>query len=380
MDNNDQIIIIGAGIAGLSLAIQLAKKNIPCIVLEERTNFDGPTSGVRISAQGVSILEKIGIKNIGANTEHAIMHFGNIVSDFKVKTSAGKSPAIIVTRLAVFEKLLEKVKALDIEVKYGFNVSNATENTDGVIVTAENGQTIKGKYLVGADGVGSVVRKILNPSQSSGKRYAGYLGIGLIFPHDRKYEMSLFTHPKSNVGLASIGKINSADPNDNLFLWTHLHITEDEAKAMTNAKVIEMLTAKSEKWSDELKGLFNDCINNSKTILAHGPVYNGKVPAKWYSDSMFLIGDAAHPYGPGGQGISMALKDAEALCEMFVSGITDEKKIKFQELRAKEAKGKGEASEERNKPENQITTDWGVFYNGLLMKAMQIFKGGALEF
>jgi 2-polyprenyl-6-methoxyphenol hydroxylase-like FAD-dependent oxidoreductase len=376
----EQIIIIGAGISGLSLAIQLTEKNIPCIVLEERTNFAGPTSGVRISAQGVVILEKMGIKNIGANTERTIMHFGNIVSDFKVRNSPGKKTAIIVTRLAVFEKLLERVKTLGIDVVYGFNVSNATEKANGVVVTSQNGIIITGKYLVGADGVGSVIRKILNPNKSSGKSYAGYLGIGLIFPHNLKYDMSLYTHPGSNVGLAAIGKISSTDNSNNLFLWTHLHIKESEAKAISNEKVIEMLTDKSQKWSNELKYLFDECINNSKTILAHGPVYNGKMPAKWYSERMFLIGDAAHPYGPGGQGISMALKDTEALCNMFVSGVTDEKKAEYQELRAKEAKGKGEASEERNKPENQITTSWGVFYNGLLMKAMRIFKGGKMEF
>ncbi len=114
--NKDQVIIIGAGIAGLSLAIQLAENKIACIVLEERHNFDGVTSGVRISTQGVRILEKMKIRNVGENTQRTIMHYGSIVTDFALSNSVGTSPAIVVTRLAVYEKLMEKVKLLGVEV------------------------------------------------------------------------------------------------------------------------------------------------------------------------------------------------------------------------------------------------------------------------
>ena len=58
-NNKDQVIIAGAGIAGFSLAIQLAEKKIPCVVLEARTSFGVATTGVRISAKGVRVLECI---------------------------------------------------------------------------------------------------------------------------------------------------------------------------------------------------------------------------------------------------------------------------------------------------------------------------------
>jgi salicylate hydroxylase len=375
----DQVVIIGAGIAGLSLAVQLAENKIACVVLEARHNFEGPTSGVRVSAEGVRILEKMKITNVGENTERAIMYFDNIVANFDCSKSSGKSQAIIVTRLALHEKLMEKAKSLKIEVITGFILSNAIENTEGVVVTSESGQNVTGKFLVGADGVGSKVRKLLNPNQNSSKTYAGYLGVGLITPCNDKIEMSLYHHPSNNVGVASIGKVSSSDANNNVFLWTHIHISEEEAKAMTPEMVIELIETKSQQWCVELQNLFEMCKTNSKTILAHGPVYNGKVPSKWYSDKMLLIGDAAHPYGPGGQGISMALKDSEALSEMFLSGMSDEKKATFQTIRAKEAKNFGESAEARNKPESQITSRGGIFFNGVLMKMYHFFNGGVLK-
>lgn len=375
----DKIIIAGAGIAGLSLAIQLAEKKIPCIVLEERNNFDGITSGVRISSKGVRVLEKMNIRDIGEPTRRTIMNYGGIVADFEV-TNNGESPAIMVTRRAIFDKLIEKVKLLGIELITGFNLVSIIEIADGVEVISESGQRITGKLLVGADGVGSVVRKILNPNQPSGKTYAGYLGVGLITPSNAKIEMTLYEHPGNHVGIASIGKMSSADANKNIFFWTHLYMTEAEAKAMTNEKVMLMLDDTSHLWGDTLSQYYEMCKADKNLMIAHGPVYNGKMPNTWFSKNIFLIGDAAHPYGPGGQGISMALKDAEALCEMITSGdMSGEKKIAFQNMRSKECKKFGESAENRNKPEKQITTNLGLWWNGMFMKSLHFFKGGKIE-
>ncbi|MFN8356342.1 MAG: NAD(P)/FAD-dependent oxidoreductase [Spirosomataceae bacterium] len=379
MENNNQIIIVGAGIAGLSLAIQLAEKKIPCLVVEARASFGGATSGVRISAKGVKVLENMGIHDIGESTEKLLMHFGNRKIKFDIKNSKGASPAIIVTRLAVFEKLRERITELGISVLYNFKLDKVFENVEGVEVIATDGQKINGKYLVGADGVGSIVRRILNPNSNSEKRYAGYLGIGFIYPSDEKIEMSLFNSTTGNIGLGSIGKIKPTDNYKNNFLWTHIHMSEAEAEVITDQQVYEQIGERAKNWTPQLQQAFKECKTNSKTVLLHQPVYNGSVPSKWYSDKIILIGDAAHPYGPGGQGISMALMDAEALCDLFVTGITEEKKANFQTTRASVAKEKGESAEERNKPENQITSNFGLWWKSIFIRAIHLLKAGKME-
>ena len=378
--NNDKIIIAGAGIAGLSLAIQLAENKIACILLEEKDNFNGVTSGVRISTEGVRILGEMNISHMGKPTQRTIMHYGSIVADFGLSTSPGESPAIMVTRLAIYEKLLEKAKLLEIELIRGFKLLSAIEHPNGVEVTSEKGVKVTGRLLVGADGVGSTVRKILNPDQPSSKAYAGYLGVGLITPSDVQLEMTLYQHPGNHVGVASIGKISDSDVNNNVFLWSHLYMTELEAKAMTNEMAVKMLESKSQDWGSALRKVFEIFKNNSESIIAHGPVYNGKVPSSWFSKKMILIGDAAHPYGPGGQGISMALKDAEALTQMLIAGdLTEEKKATFQKTRAEDAKKFGESAEARNKPDKQMTSHCIIFFKGVVMKFYHFFNQGVLK-
>ena len=74
--NNENVLIVGAGVAGLSLAIMLAEQNIESQILESRQRFDGPTSGVRISAEGVKILRFMKLDSIGEDTKKVDMRFG----------------------------------------------------------------------------------------------------------------------------------------------------------------------------------------------------------------------------------------------------------------------------------------------------------------
>jgi 2-polyprenyl-6-methoxyphenol hydroxylase-like FAD-dependent oxidoreductase len=94
---------------------------------------------------------------------------------------------------------------------------------------------------------------------------------------------------------------------------------------------------------------------------------------------MILCGDAAHPYGPGGQGISTALKDAKALCTVIARGFTKDEKKEFQRSRAEEARTLGEAAEKRNSKDSS-STKWGVLAEGIVMKTVEIFTRGTLKF
>jgi 2-polyprenyl-6-methoxyphenol hydroxylase-like FAD-dependent oxidoreductase len=322
---NEQVIIVGAGVAGLSLAIMLKTKNIDCQVLEARQSFDGATSGVRVSAGGVKILEQMNIESVGGLTEKVLMRLGSISVDFNCTVSPLGTSAIIVTRLALFEQLMTRVKALGVQVTTGFAVATISQLTNGgVEVTSTTGQKVVGKILVGADGVGSIVRQLLNPGAGSSKAYAGYLGIGFITQCDEKVEMTLHGHPGHQVGVASCGKVCSDSQHKSVFMWTHMHIPESDAKTATKQTVDAELERRSAVWNPELQRLHNMYKADPESILAFGPVYNGRPPATWFDKNMILIGDAAHPYGPGGQGISMALKDAKALCDVISEGFTEE--------------------------------------------------------
>ena len=200
----------------------------------------------------------------------------------------------------------------------------------------------------------------------------------LITKDEARIEMTLHHYPGHQVGLASCGKVNEAATKRSIFMWTHIHMTEAEAKLATRKSVEAELGRRAERWRPELRSKYELYTTDADAILAYGPVYNGKPPSRWYSKRTILIGDAAHPYGPGGQGISMALKDARALSAVIARGATEEDKREFQRTRAQESRVLGEAAEKRNSKVSS-STPWGVFAEGVAMKAVQIVTRGKLK-
>jgi 2-polyprenyl-6-methoxyphenol hydroxylase-like FAD-dependent oxidoreductase len=374
--SREQVIIVGAGVAGLSLAIMLAEQGIESHVLESRQRFDGPTSGVRISGQGVDVLRSIRVDSIGESTRRIDMHFGRLSAGFSVPVT-GDSP-IVVTRLALHEQLMRRAELLGIPVVTGFKVASMTESAEGVEATSELDEKVTGTILVGADGVGSTLRELLNPGLASTKTYAGYLGVGLITRDEAKIDMTLHHYPGYQVGIASCGKVSESATGKSIFMWTHFRMPEAEAKLATRASVESELSSRAQQWAPVLRQTYDRYAKDADAILAFGPVYNGQPPHRWYSSRMVLCGDAAHPYGPGGQGITMALKDAQALSDVIGRGFTEDQKMEYQRSRALEARTFGEAAERRNaKP--HPSTRWGVLAQGVAVKAMEVFTGGTLK-
>jgi 2-polyprenyl-6-methoxyphenol hydroxylase-like FAD-dependent oxidoreductase len=274
--SSEQVIVVGAGVAGLSLAIMLAEQNIECQVLESRQRFDGPTSGVRISGEGVEVLKLMKVDAIGEETERVDMRFGGLAASF----SAPKRDvsAIMVTRLALHEQLMKRARSLGIRVVTGCKVATMTESAEGVEVTSEANEKVTGALLVGADGVGSTLRQTLNPVQSSTKTYAGYLGVGFIAKDETKIEMTLHHYPGHQVGIASCGKVNEVATKKSIFMWTHIRMPEPDAKLATRASVEAELARRAERWSPELRSKYDLFTRDAEAILAYGPVYNGEPP------------------------------------------------------------------------------------------------------
>ena len=374
--SSEKVIIVGAGVAGLSLAILLAEQNIESQVLEARQRFDGPTSGVRISDEGVDVLKFMKVDAIGEPTERVDMRFGDLRASFSTRQRT--TAAIMVTRLALHEQLMKRARALGVRVVTGFKAVAVTESAGGIDVSSESHEKVTGTVLVGADGVGSIIRQVLNPGQGSSKAYAGYLGVGLITKDESRIDMTLHHYPGQWVGVASCGKVNEAATGRSIFMWTHIWMPERDAKLATRASVEAELARRAARWRPELRSKYGLWTQDAEAILAYGPVYNGKPPTRWHSRRVMLIGDAAHPYGPGGQGISMALKDARALCAVIARGCADADKREFQRNRAQESTALGEAAEKRN-AKAPPSTRLGVLAQGITMKAVEIFTRGHLN-
>ncbi len=177
-----------------------------------------------------------------------------------------------------------------------------------------DGTSVRGDFLVGADGVHSRVRALVVPDHAR-PRYTGMLGTGGLagerveVPHDgSERSLNFVLGPRLSFGYA---RMSASDPRWGW--WCHFPQEAELARDDVPAKPVALLRERLEQafagWCDPV-GRF---LASSPAILRTARYDVPSLPA-WSSGRAVLIGDAAHAMSPaGGQGASLALEDAMLL-------------------------------------------------------------------
>ncbi|KAI3322747.1 FAD/NAD(P)-binding domain-containing protein [Xylariaceae sp. AK1471] len=166
-----KVIIVGGGIAGLSLANMLERVDIDYVVLEAREDIHPPQgAGIGLMPNGSFIMDQLGCyEAIKAAAEDAQ------IEDAIIRDSAGKPlvgmkylmyhqekrhgyPMLFFDRQLFLKVLYEQVKYKD-RILVGNRVNRIELLEDGVTVITEEGLSYTGNIVIGADGIHSRVRK-----------------------------------------------------------------------------------------------------------------------------------------------------------------------------------------------------------------------------
>ncbi|HEX6364774.1 MAG TPA: FAD-dependent monooxygenase, partial [Agromyces sp.] len=155
------VIVVGSGPAGMMLAGELALAGTEVIVLERRTASElvGSRAG-GFHSRTIEILDQRGIADrfLAEGQTVQTARFGGAVldiSDFPTRHPYG---------LALWQNRIEPILAdwiegLGVRVERDREVTGFDQDENGVDVAVRDGETMRAKYLVGADGGRSVIRK-----------------------------------------------------------------------------------------------------------------------------------------------------------------------------------------------------------------------------
>ena len=171
------VIIIGAGPTGLSLACQLTRYGIDFLVIEKEQGITPYTKALGVHARTLEIYEQIGLaKNALAQGTIAgkvrLLESGEIVGEVNLSNiGEGLSayPFMLVLEQSENERLLyDYLKSHGREILWQTELESLSQTDTGVTAIIRNSsgtsQTIEGKYLVGCDGPKSLVRHTLGLS------------------------------------------------------------------------------------------------------------------------------------------------------------------------------------------------------------------------
>jgi len=310
------VVVVGAGIAALALAIELQKKGISTILLERQKGPEGIPRGLTFQPNGLAVLEKLEAlgraKEVGSASQILEVKSwegeGLLEADYSLLEHPQNylltANATEIERLLVY--LAEKAGA---KVLWGTTFQELTQSegrANGVVYEADGvTDQIQASVVVGADGPQSRVRTSLG-SEVKTKKYPDSFLVGLVGPvpglegRARQYQS-----PGKMLGIMPSGPEATY-----LFHCVGPRSFDSVKKEGLGSFRTEVVQAAPEM-ADAFSGV------EAWTKMAYFTPSYIRVK-RWVGNGIALLGDAAHSFHPhAGQGVNLALEDAVALAEVI---------------------------------------------------------------
>ncbi len=172
MANHDvEVLVVGAGPTGLTLACELARHGVSFRIIDKLSVGSNKSKALAVHSRSLEMLEDMDIVDRFI-TFGLKLHGVNIFADSKqiAKLSLDELDSYYSYTLSIPQSdteriLMERLAELDHAVERSMDLVALTQNADGVESTVSDAegktQTIKSRWLVGADGAHSSVRKLL---------------------------------------------------------------------------------------------------------------------------------------------------------------------------------------------------------------------------
>ncbi|MGH7839514.1 MAG: FAD-dependent monooxygenase [Candidatus Binataceae bacterium] len=185
-------LVIGGGIAGPTAAIAFKKAGIEATIYEAYAagaNTARIAGGFNIATNGLDALEAIDA--LGVTTGRGIA-----AARYSLYNASGKLIGTVATglpragglttmtfkRAELFQALVDEALRRGIHIEYGKRLVGLDQSASSVIASFKDGTTATGDVLIGADGLRSTVRKLIDPSAPE-PRYTGLVAFGGFAPN-----------------------------------------------------------------------------------------------------------------------------------------------------------------------------------------------------
>jgi 2-polyprenyl-6-methoxyphenol hydroxylase-like FAD-dependent oxidoreductase len=311
-------LVIGGGVAGPVTAMALHKAGISATVHEARTDPDEDLgSFLTLQVNGIAALRAVdaGSTLDGVGFPTTAIRFRSGTGKLLGALGTGEpltdgTVGITVTRADLHRALREGAQRRGIAVTYGRRLVDVQESADGVTALFADGSTASADILIGADGIRSRVRTVIDPDAPPA-RYVPVLNLGgyVRLPDNDlppgQYEMvfgrrAFFGH--------------AVAPDGTTWWFANPPRRSEPAPG-------ELAATPTAEWRAQLLDLFAADRTSAARIVAATPgelrgwaTYDLPSVPHWHRGRLVLVGDAAHATSPSsGQGASMAIEDAVEL-------------------------------------------------------------------
>ncbi|KAJ7580192.1 FAD binding domain-containing protein [Mycena floridula] len=316
--SSSSVLIVGAGPAGLCLALSLVQNSISVRIIDKLQTYRIGRKGMGVQPRTLELHKFLGtldeVLKKGAPT--SLLWTYDPLDGTKIVKTTQAIPVDEVTPSCPYPNLLcigqdhheaifrSRLEALGVFVELSTELVSFEEKPDRVVahmVSIRDGEkvaeTAEFHWLVGADGASSMVRKQLNLKLLGETRDEGYTITGDIF-----VEKGLSTEAWHIWGSMQTQLFSLFAAGSNLFTFNARLVDTEKAKQITERQELIDLFY-------EITGRRDVEFGELRTISLWKP--NIRMVDSFGRGRVFITGDASHVHSPsGGQGLNSGLQDS----------------------------------------------------------------------
>jgi len=321
----DEVIIVGAGIGGLTLALALHARGVPCRVFESVAEIRAVGVGINLLPHAAKDYAVLGLEpalaRVAIETTDATFfnRYGQLIYQEPLGRAAGYDhPQFSIHRgdlqMVLLEAFRERIGSDRLATRR--HCVGVTQDDAGVTVSFADGSTARGRVVIGCDGINSSIRRQLFPDEGE-PRYSGinmWRGV-------TRWRPILSGASMVRAGWLSHGK---------MVIYPIRAAGSDGLQLVNWVAEIETAKYRKRDWNRagelaDFIGAFADWhfdwldvpsfIRAADSVLEFPMVDQDPLP-RWSFGRLTLLGDAAHPMVPrGSNGAGQAILDARTLAD-----------------------------------------------------------------
>lgn len=323
-----EVAIVGAGLTGLPTAATLAKHGqTGVVVFEAASQIEQIGAGIALAGNATRILKALGIDlsrfgHVPPALEFRRWKDGDLISVHEIGyryIALVGAPYLTLHRATVQRALVDKIRELGVAVRLGYRLVRIEQSSDDApaLLYFANGETVKARVVVGADGVHSTARGFVDPVLS--KRYSGEIGFRGVIPVEgapsfpSPKSLSVWCGPSTHsvcyaVDDGRLINLLAVHTPSELPAWTQ------KANRIPGTRDEALRLFEGFGWSRPLLELI-EAIEGDMHFWA---LLDLEPARRWYRGRVVLVGDAIHATLPHqGVGAGMGMESGYALGTML---------------------------------------------------------------